>query len=210
MRLTILLVLIAAVLFFYPFLALDDVPAFYDRYGFSYENFLAHPEVIVTSIFLHGSLEHLLANALIWLFFGFAVEEELGNKRYLLIFFLGAFAGEAFALFFHPGVIAVGASAGIFALIGVGMLVRPLDMSFYPLVVPVPLILLGLAYIAYNIYGFFFLPASNISYAAHFGGLFVGLAFGLRRVGAKKATKRLVFGLLALSIIAMIVMALMG
>lgn len=207
MRLTILLVLVAIFLFFYP-LALGGADAFYDRYGFSYDNMLTHPEVAITSIFLHGSLEHLLANVLVWLFFGFAVEKELGAARYLAVFFAGAFAGDALALLVHPNIIAVGASAGIFALIGVGMLVRPLDLSYYPLVMPVPLLLLGLAYIFFNVYGFFFLPASNISYAAHFGGLFVGLAYGVRRIGMKKSMLRLALGIAALTIVALAVMLL--
>lgn len=154
----------------------------YDTYGFSFNNLQQRPYVLVTSIFVHASLEHLLSNILVMMFFGLAVESELGSKKMLLIFFLGAFAGDFLSLLVYPpGEIAVGASAGIFALIGVGMLVKPLDLSFYPFIVPVPLALLGVAYALYNVYGFVTNVDPSISYIAHFGGLFVGLAFGFRQ-----------------------------
>ncbi len=163
---------------------------FYDTYGFSTNNLFERPYVLVTSIFMHGSLEHLLSNVLVLIFFGLAVESELGPKRMLIIFFLGAFAGDLLSMaVYTPESIAIGASAGVFALIGVGMLVRPLDLSFYPLIVPLPLAFIGLAYALYNAYGFIVNIDPNVSYIAHFGGLFVGLAFGVRREGWRQGLK---------------------
>ena len=66
----------------------------YDAFGLSLNNFLQKPYVFFTSIFLHGSLEHLLSNVFVLIFFGLAVESELGWRKALLIFLLGAFAGE--------------------------------------------------------------------------------------------------------------------
>ena len=163
---------------------------FYNAFGFSLNNLQTNPAVLVTSIFMHGSLEHLLSNVFVLIFFGLAVEAELGKRKMLLIFFLGAFAGDLLSLaVYAPDQIAIGASAGIFALVGVGMLVRPLDLSFYPLIMPIPLALLGLGYALYNAYGFVVNLDPEISYIAHFGGLFVGLAFGLRNEGWKKGLK---------------------
>src|SRR3989338_3701108 len=157
MKFTWLLVLLCIAGFAYPVLY---GPETYDTYGFSLDNLQQRPYVFFTSIFMHASFEHLISNIFVLIFFGLAVESELGSKRMLMIFFLGALAGDVLSLaVYAPSEIAVGASAGIFALIGVGMLVRPLDLSFYPLVVPIPLALLGIA---------------------HFGGLFVGLMFGFR------------------------------
>ena len=187
MKLTWILVAICIAGFAYGAYAGEQ---FYNEYGFSGDNLVQRPYVLLTSIFMHGSTEHLLSNILVLIFFGLAVESELGKKRTLLIFFLGAFAGDVLSLLVYaPSEIAVGASAGIFALIGVGMLVKPLDLSFYPLVVPVPLALLGLAYAAYNAYGFITNIDPNVSYIAHFGGLFVGLVFGFRREGWKRGLK---------------------
>lgn len=184
---------------------------FYNAYGFSLNNLQANPAVLVTSIFMHGSLEHLLSNVFVLLFFGLAVEAELGKRKMLLIFFLGAFAGDLLSLaVYAPDQIAIGASAGIFALVGVGMLVRPLDMSFYPLVMPIPLALLGLGYALYNVYGFVVNLDPEISYIAHFGGLFVGIAFGLRHEGWKKGLKIIAITFLVMILIPVVWMLIKG
>jgi len=183
MRLTVLLILITTAVFFYTFLY-NDPEFVFDNYGFSGINFLKTPYVIITSIFLHASIQHLLANILIWLFAGSAVESEVGALRMLLIFLVGAFFGHLFSfIFYGPAVVGIGASAGIFALLGAGMLLRPLDLSFYPLVIPIPLAMLGLGYALYNAYAFLVGIDPNVSYVGHFGGLFVGLFYGFSKKG---------------------------
>ena len=113
------------------------------------------------------------------------IESELGKKM-LLIFFLGAFLGDLLSLFAYPfTTISIGASAGVFALMGAGILIKPFDLSFYPLIVPIPLAFLGILYAIYNVYGFIFDSGSNISYIAHFGGLAVGLYYGFRIAGKR-------------------------
>ncbi|MBI2579428.1 MAG: rhomboid family intramembrane serine protease [Candidatus Aenigmarchaeota archaeon] len=186
MKITLLLAAAVTASFFAS--TILDVDA--ERFGFSGENFLRHPEVLVTSIFLHGNLEHLLSNILVLVFAGIAVEGELGRGKMLAIFFLGAFAGDLLSLIFYPfNSVSIGASGGIFALLGAGMLVRPLDISIYPLAVPVPLAFLGILYAFYNAYGFLTDSTSNISYMAHFGGLALGLVWGLAEKGLRKGAK---------------------
>ena len=177
MRLTITLVVLCVA----GFAAAIFYPSVYDAYGFSLNNLAANPLVFVTSIFLHGSLEHLLSNLLVLIFFGLAVEKELGWRKATTIFFLGAVAGDIVSLLaYAPDSVAVGASAGIFALIGAGMLVKPMDMEMYPLTVPIPLAVLGIGYALYNVFGFITGIDPDVSYIAHFGGLFVGTVFGVR------------------------------
>ena len=184
MRLTLLLILICFIGFFFQVFFVEDIEGFYNNYGFSGSNLLQRPYVLITSIFIHADIVHLMSNMLILFFFGIALESEIREKM-LLIFFLGAFAGDIASLFVYDFfTISVGASAGIFALIGAGMLIKPFDFSFYPLIIPVPLALLGIMYAVYNLYGFFAAdPGSNISYIGHMGGLVVGLVFGFKRQG---------------------------
>jgi hypothetical protein len=190
MKLTWLLVAAAVLIFVYSFFVAPDTGKFYETYGFSGENLVARPYVIVTSIFLHASVVHLLSNILVWIFFGLAVESELGTRKMLLIFFLGAFAGDMLSLLFYSfDTISVGASAAIFALVGFGMLVRPLDLSYYPLIIPLPLAFVGMAYVLFNVYGFVFNIDPEISYVGHFGGLAVGLLFGMRYKGVWHSLK---------------------
>lgn len=190
MKITYLMILAAIVVFVYSFFAAENTEVFFDTYGFSGTNLLARPYTIITSIFMHASLLHLLSNILVWVFFGAAVEDELKKGKMLAIFFGGAFAGALLSLLFYPlDTISVGASAGIFALVGVGMLVRPMDMSFYPLVVPLPLAFIGMLYALFNVYEFVFAPDQTISYVGHFGGLAVGLLAGFQHGGVKKGLK---------------------
>jgi membrane associated rhomboid family serine protease len=205
MKLTLLLILICVVGFFYPFFFIGDeagINKFYETYGFSGENMLERPYVLVTSIFMHGSLVHLLSNIFVLFFFGVAVEKEVGSARMLAIFLLGSFLGDLMSLLVYPfNELAIGASAGIFALIGAGILLKPVDFSMVPFIVPIPLALVGLFYAVYNFYGFIAEPAGNISYIAHFGGLFVGLAYGFKKTGIKKGTKIILIALFIIIII---------
>ncbi len=185
MRATLALIIVCVAVFAYEALLAPD--SFFDDYGFSGKNLLSKPYVLVTSIFIHGDIVHILSNIAVLFFFGVAVESELGVKKMLLIFFLGAFAGDLFSLLIYPfDAVSIGASGGVFALIGVGMIVKPMDFSLYPFFLPVPLALLGMIYTIYNAVGFFTGP-SNISYIAHFGGLLVGLAFGIQKEGWRRS-----------------------
>jgi len=193
MKLTLILIFLCLIGFVFPIFFVTDLDAFRNEFGFSGKNLLTKPWVLITSIFLHADIVHLLSNVFILLFFGMAVEAELGKKM-LLIFFLGAVAGDLLSLLVYPfDIISIGASAGIFALIGVGILVRPFDFSFYPFIMPIPLAFLGILYAVYNIYGFIVEPASQISYIAHFGGLFVGMYYGFQIIGIKKGIKIILF-----------------
>lgn len=174
----------------------ESSDAILNDFAFSGANAFSKPWTFITCAFLHADMAHLLSNMLVLLFFGTSVENELGKGKMLLIFFLGVIAGDVFSLFFYqPDVLLLGASAGIFALIGAGMLVRPVDLSFYPFVVPMPLGVIGILYIVYNSLGFF-AGDSGVSYIAHAGGMLVGLAFGFRQEGFRKGMLTVIIMLL--------------
>jgi membrane associated rhomboid family serine protease len=169
----------------------------FDQYGFSAQGFMdGRIHSLVTSIFLHGSIDHLIFNVLALFFFGRAVEETMGWKKTLLIFFSAAIAGDLLTLVgANFGVIpmdipTIGASAGIFGLMGTAMIVNPMSMVFYPFLIPIPLILVAILYTLYNIAAIielFALGASTgVAYLAHMGGLSIGAIFGFREVGVKR------------------------
>ena len=185
MKKPLITVLIVAAMFltFGIELLVPDLDGLVNAYGFSGDNMLVRPHVAFTSIFLHAGIVHLLSNVLVLLVFGVALEPEIGKKWYLAIFFGGALLGDALSLLFYPPAsVAIGASAGIFALIGAGIFVKPFDFSVNP---PMPLALLGIMYAVYNVYGFFAGP-QDISYVGHLGGLIAGSAYGVNRACVKK------------------------
>lgn len=77
---------------------------------------------LVTGMFLHFSLYHLVYNMICLIFLGDVLETEVGWVRYLLIYFLGGLSGNllSVAIDFRTGEYAVsaGASGAIFAVMG--------------------------------------------------------------------------------------------
>ena len=69
MKVTLAMIIIAVTVFGMT-AAMDDKEAFMNSYGFSGESLAAKPYTIITSVFVHSSIAHLLANILAWLFFG--------------------------------------------------------------------------------------------------------------------------------------------
>jgi membrane associated rhomboid family serine protease len=180
--------------FYYGEVILQQI--FYD-FGFSLKNLLEGKFwVFLTSIFLHGSPEHLILNMLALYFFGRAVEIKLGRKKFLIAFFTSAVIGD-FAIIlasmiglFPPEIPTIGISAAVFGLMGTAMLVKPFEFILFPYLVPIPLVLVALLYTLYNIAAFLLVftakLSTNVSYVSHIGGLAGGMLFGFRQEGSKK------------------------
>lgn len=175
----------------------------FDQYGFSGNNLLEGKFwTLITSIFLHGGPAHLVLNCIALFFFGRAVEDEIPLPTYLTIFFLGGIAGNLCALFTYPAdEIVIGASGAVFAIMGTGILLAPLDFVIYPALVPLPLALVGIFVAISEVIAFLTSTNSHVAHVAHIGGLVVGLAFGLSEGESKK-------GLVILGIIFLILLML--
>jgi len=99
----------------------------------------------ITSMFLHGSWDHILGNMLFLAVFGKNVEDAYGHVRYLLFYFAGGFAATLtqtfFTLMFGNGADArvpnLGASGAIAAVLGAYFILYPTSTVF-GLVVVVP------------------------------------------------------------------------
>jgi membrane associated rhomboid family serine protease len=166
-------------------------------FGFSLQNVLdGRIWVSLTSIFLHASPEHLILNIIALYFFGKVVEQELGRKKFLISFFSSAFIADLFVVastvlgFSSLTVPTIGASAAIFGLMGIAMITKPLELIFYPYLIPIPLVMVALIYTLYNVATFLLVLAgqttSDISYISHIGGLIAGLALGFREERSKR------------------------
>jgi membrane associated rhomboid family serine protease len=78
---------------------------------------------LVTAMFLHASVVHILFNMLALLWIGSPVEQYLGRARYLGLYFVSGIAGSAGALLQTPGV-TVGASGAIFGILGAMLIIE--------------------------------------------------------------------------------------
>lgn len=72
---------------------------------------------IVTSMFLHIGIVHLLMNMLALFYLGIAVEKIYGSTRFLTVYFLAGIFGGTASFMLNPQ-IAAGASGAIFGLFG--------------------------------------------------------------------------------------------
>lgn len=73
---------------------------------------------LISAGYLHGGLLHIFMNSWALYQVGGLVEELYGVSRYFVFYTAATIAGFALSLFWSPG-LSVGASAGIFGLIGV-------------------------------------------------------------------------------------------
>jgi membrane associated rhomboid family serine protease len=175
----------------------DFIKNIFFNFGFSLYNVLSGKIwVFLTSIFLHASPEHLILNLIALYFFGKVVEQQLGRKKFLFAFFVSAILADMFVGatsligFSSMTTPTIGASAAIFGLMGISMISKPLELIFYPYLIPIPLVLVALIYTLYNIASFLLVltgqTVSDVSYASHIGGLVSGLLLGFREERSKK------------------------
>ena len=99
-----------------------------DNFFYSLSNVLAgNVYVIITALFMHGSLTHLITNTMMLYIVGNALEEIGGPKKFALVFFCG---GAASFILSSPSYavndLLVGNSGALFTVMAVVALVNPL------------------------------------------------------------------------------------
>jgi membrane associated rhomboid family serine protease len=144
---------------------------------------------LLTSMFLHGGLAHLLGNMLFLWIFGDNVEDRLGHGRYLLFYLVcGVFAGLAhvgatYLFRMDPLVPCVGASGAISGVLGGYIFLFPqkrVTVILFRILTQVP------AWVAIGMWFVFQLISSlgafgdssqvgGVAYGAHIGGFLAGL-----------------------------------
>lgn len=150
---------------------------FINLFGLQPASFLSQPWTIVTNLFIHApfpSIWHILGNMFTLYFFGSYLISLVGERKFLVVYFLGGILGNVVFMLLGPSyATAIGASGAIFAVAGALTVMRPKSTVFIiPIPVPMPL---WVAVIG----GFVLLSfVPGVAWQAHFGGLATGLIAG--------------------------------
>lgn len=137
----------------------------------------ARPWTMITNMFIHAGIWHFFTNMLTLYFFGSYLSRLVGNRNFLVIYFLAGLMGNAVYLLLGPMYsIAIGASGAVFGVAGALTVLRPkLTVFIIPIPVPIPLwlaVLGGFGILSIPVLG------NNIAWQAHLGGLVLGLIAG--------------------------------
>ncbi len=133
---------------------------------------------LISSMFLHGDITHIINNMLLLFGLGTMIEKEVGSITFVISYFVTGIAGGTASLFYklfagEYYVSSIGASGAVFGLIGVLLSLAFFSGMQLPNVTPVKMIVV----VVYSIYSGIGNP--NIDNAAHGGGVFAGIIIGL-------------------------------
>ena len=131
---------------------------------------LVRPWSIITYMFLHGGLMHLLFNMIGLYFFGPQVEARLGSRRFTILYFLSGLTGALASFAFSFASPIVGASAGVFGvMMGFAHFWPHTPIHIWG-IIPVPARMLVIITTVLAIWSGFGGARSGVAHFAHLGG----------------------------------------
>jgi membrane associated rhomboid family serine protease len=148
----------------------------------------ALPWTLVTSVYAHANLPHLLSNAVALALAGLLVEQTTTRLRFHAFFVgTGALSGLAQVVFVSEGVL--GASGAVFALIGYLLTANPVSLALFDRVRLTRRVQVAI-FAAFAVVVTLATGAPGAALVAHFTGLSLGLAAGRVRLLATDAGER--------------------
>lgn len=152
------------------------------KFRFSQVNI--HPSLLtlLSAMFVHADLNHLLGNMVFLFLFGFVVEMALGRSLYLLAYLLCGMMSGLFYLILEPqsAFLGMGASGAISGLAGIYTVLFGLrkirffyTLLFYFDYIRAPAIILLPVWLGYELFNQLY-SNDNVNNLAHIGGLLSG------------------------------------
>lgn len=129
---------------------------------------------LLTSVFLHGGLMHVVTNMFAILFIGLFLEPLLGTKKYVFLYLISGVLASLASVWWYDAIVSVGASGAIFGLYG--FFLACLLLKIFPPDIRKAFLISVLIFICFNL---LVGVTGRIDNAAHIGGLITGFALGL-------------------------------
>lgn len=149
------------------------------------ESSWTQPWRFITSIFLHGSLAHLMGNLFALLFFGIILEKTIGSNKFLGIYLISGILANIVAINFYSS--SLGASGAIMGIIGTLAILRP-GMQVWAFGLIMPMAVAAVVWVVVDAIGVF-IP-SNIGHVAHLSGIAFGIIYGIILRSKLEVTQR--------------------
>ena len=151
---------------------------------------------ILSSMFLHGSLMHLVGNLVYLWIFGDNIEDEFGKFNFIIFYVLCGIGAVIAQILLDPqsNVPMIGASGAIAGLLGSYVVLHPKAKIYvfawviiFVKLIKVPAFIVISIWIALQFMNVFDQGSSGVAYSAHIGGFFTGLI--LTPIFKKNTTK---------------------
>ncbi len=128
-----------------------------------------HYENFITYAFFHSSSTHLSFNLIALLSFGYYLEERIGAKKFLILFFVTTiFAGVVYVLIYpSSSTPCVGLSGFVFGILGASLVIYKGEYKNY-------FLLIALGYVIFTVFLIYVDLVGEIAHAVHLGGLLMG------------------------------------
>jgi membrane associated rhomboid family serine protease len=142
---------------------------------------------LVTSLFVHAGLIHLLVNMAFLFAFGNAVNAKLGHMLFLGCYFLAGIVSGLAWILVGDGRPALGASGAIMGIVGLFVVLFPKNdvlvfATFayrYAGTIYIPAWTLILTYLVSDLLGAIFLSHGGVAYLCHVFGAWLGIGLGV-------------------------------
>lgn len=141
---------------------------------------------LVTSVFSHNMLFHLLINMFVLSGFGNIMEQVLGSKQFLTFYLVAGIGGSlghclTSSLMLHePNLPAIGASGAISGVLVIFSIMYPRQLVFIFGLIPLPAVVATSLFVGSDLWGLMAQTGGYripIGYGAHLGGALTGFLY---------------------------------
>lgn len=171
-----------------------NLPVGVDRWGrtFGVKRDISPFFSILTSIFMHGSIMHLIGNMLFLWIFGNNIEDHLGKVKFIFFYLAAGFGASLIHVLFNFNslVPVIGASGAVSGVMGAYLVLYPhaqiRTLVFIFIIITFVDIPAFIFLILWFVFQFFYAGSgSGIAWMAHVGGFIIGLIL-IKLMGKKR------------------------
>jgi len=174
------------------------LPYLWDNLGFKVADVLEGRELysLVTALFVHANILHLIMNLLVLLLLGVPLEQKIGARNFAILFFAAGIGagliklllvapfGETSSILnsiLNPNSTGIGASGAIFGVLGAFVALFPKEKVIFPLIIirPWPVFIIAMIYGGFETFMVLGGVQDGIGHLTHFNGLIVGVGVAL-------------------------------